>query len=108
MKKEQSSALVHFVSESFELIEAIKDAKEDGKIRLFEWVKLINESGDVFKAVKDLQGVDMADVSENDIQAISRMIMDSIDKEVRFNVKDVANVLRIAKNTYQIISRERD
>ena len=68
MNTSKVQPLIDFVEESFELIQALKDAKEDGKIRLFEWVGIVRESSDVFNAIKELKDIDISQATETDIQ----------------------------------------
>lgn len=100
--------IVKMTVEVVELVEQIKDAKEDGKIKLLEWIPLIKESADVIKASLDIEANDFDELNESDIQTLASLVMDSIDKDVAFVREDVVNVLRIAQNVSQMIARDRE
>ena len=107
MKNSEVQPLIDFVQESFELVQSIKDAAEDKKLKLIEGWRIFQEAKDVFDSIKSLQGVEVSKLNENDIQQLSTVVMDSIDKEVQFLREDVASVLRIAQNITEMITRTR-
>jgi hypothetical protein len=97
--------LTNFVEQGFELIHAVKDLKTDRKIR--KWFKLMREGSDVFEAAKELKGVEFHLLTENDISDLSWSIMNNLDRDVKFDIKDCRNVLRIAVNVAQMIDRRK-
>jgi len=103
--KENVEKIAHFVEQGFEFIYAVRDMKTDRKIR--KWFKLIHESSDVFKAAKELKGIDFHLLYENDIADLSWLIMNNLDRDVKFDIKDCRNVLIIAVNVAQMIDRRK-
>lgn len=97
--------LTNFVEQGFELIHAVKDMKTDRKIR--KWFKLMREGSDVFEAAKKRKGVEFHLLTENDIADLSWSIMNNLDRDVKFDIKDCRNVLRIAVNVAQMIERRK-
>jgi|6_EtaG_2_1085325.scaffolds.fasta_scaffold10766_6 hypothetical protein len=98
-------ALTNFVTQGHEAIQEIKKAKsDDGKIKRFEWVGVIRELKDVVKAVKDLKGVNFADTNDSDLMNLSNLIMDCIEKEVKFDRNDVYELLNIARSIVKLTS----
>jgi len=108
MENKGVNALTIFVQEGFELIHEIKESKnDDGKIRLFEWIGIVKESTDVLNAVRDLKGIDLSDATDSDIANLANLIMDSIQREVKFTRNDVIDLLNIAKSVVSITTRKR-
>jgi hypothetical protein len=99
--------IVTMTTEVVELIEQFKEAREDGKIKVLEWLPLIKESVDVIKATSEIEANDFNELTEGDIQVLATVLFDSIDREVKFVREDLVNVLRIAQNTSEIILRQR-
>ena len=100
--------IVKMTTEVVELVEQFKEAREDGKIKVLEWLPLIKESVDVIKATSEIEANDFNELNENDVQALATLVMDSIDRDVKFVREDVVNVLRIAQNVSEVILRDRE
>lgn len=99
--------IVKMAEEVVELVHQFKEAREDGKIKVFEWVPLIKESVDVIKATTEIEANDFDELNENDIQTLSTILFDSIDRDVKFVREDLVNALRIAQNVSEMILRQR-
>jgi len=103
--KKGIDALTNFVVQGHELIEQIKEAKsDDGKIKRFEWVGVIREISDVVNAVKDIRGVDITDTKDSDLMNLSNLVMDCIEKEVKFTRNDVYEMLVIARSITKMVT----
>ena len=97
MNKKQVSVLLQFFTEGVEFFATIKDAKEDGKISIFEWFKIVRESGDVFGALKDLKGFEIESITDSEIEEIVDLILSEIDREVNFTRDQAIWTMNIAK-----------
>lgn len=97
MNKSQVSVLVKFVTEGAELFQAFKDATEDGKIRLFEWINIARESGDVFEALKAFKGFQIESITSEEIEEVTDVIFDQMDGELKFTKEQCIYILTTAK-----------
>jgi hypothetical protein len=99
--------IVKMTAETIDLIEQFKEAKEDGRIKVLEWLPLIKESVDVIKATSEIEANDFNELTESDIQTLATVLFDSIEREVKFVREDLVNVLRIAQNLSEVALRQR-
>ena len=97
MNKKEVSVLVNFVTEGAELFQAFKDATEDGRIRLFEWINIARESGDVFEALKAFKGFQIESISSEEIEEITDIIFDQMEIEPKFTQEQCIYILTTAK-----------
>jgi hypothetical protein len=99
--------IVKMTAETIDLIEQFKEAKEDGRIKVLEWLPLIKESVDVIKATSEIEANDFNELTESDIQTLATVLFDSIEREVKFVREDLVNMLEIARSGAQMIARVR-
>ena len=91
----------------FDLVTAWKKAKEDDKVTFIESIRMIKEVIEFISAVKQVKSVDMLNATDQDIQDLSLIFMNAIDREVKFVREDLVNMLEIARSSAQIIVRVR-
>lgn len=99
--------IVKMTDEFIDLVDAFKEAKEDGKIKVLEWLPLIKESVDVIKATTEIEANDFNELTESEIQTLATLLFDSIDRDVKFVREDLVNIIRVAQNVSELILRER-
>ena len=108
MEEEQYYPIVNLVETSLGLKDAFVEAKEDGKIRPWEWFKLVREASDIVKAVRKVEADDIVNINNIEIDVLSYLVMDSINKDVKFTREDVVSVLKIAREFAKMIDRHTD
>ena len=102
----ENSVLV-MTEQVVELAETFNEARDDGKIRLLEWVKLVRETSDVIKAAKEVKANDITELTESEIDIMASLVMSVVERETRVLEEDVADVLRMAQIGYRIAMRHR-
>jgi len=91
MKK--AEIIATFIEQLIELRRLIVEAKEDNHIRLMELAKLASQMKHVFKAVKQLQGVRLYDLTDAEIEHLVALVMVNVKREVKFSQKDAVHAL---------------
>ena len=108
MEEEQYYPIVNLVEQSLELKDVFVEARENKKISPWEWLKLVREASDIVKAVRKVEADDIVNINDIEIDVLSYLVMNSINKEVKFTREDVVSVLKIAREFAKMIDRHTD
>jgi len=91
MKK--AEIIATFIEQLIELHRLIIESKGDKQIRLGELIQLIKQSSKALKAIKQLQGVHIYDLTDAEIEHLVALVMVNVKREVRFTQKDAVHAL---------------
>ena len=91
MKK--AEIIATFIEQLIELRRLIVEANEDKHLRIGELIQLIKQSSKVLKAIKQLQGVHLYDLTDAEIEHLVALVMVNVKREVRFTQKDAVHAL---------------
>ena len=91
MKK--AEIIATFIEQLIELTKKYKAFRSDGKIGLGEQIQLIRQSSNVFKAIKQLQGAHLYDLTDAEIEHLVALVMVNVKREVKFTQKDAVHAL---------------
>lgn len=110
--------LIKFMNEAFDVVEAIKESKQDnGRIGLFEWVNIGRELADVVKLIPTIKDfpVELKEATPEQIQELANEIYQSISNldtsvmnQIRFVAKeDMVSLLTIIGEITSIVKRHK-
>lgn len=94
MKK--AEIIAAFLEELIELINLIKESREDNHLRIAELIQLTKKISVVMKAAKQLQGIKFHELTPADIEHLVAFVMVNVKREVRFTQKDAIHALSAA------------
>jgi hypothetical protein len=98
MTGEQKKSVAKFLKEGTELFTIIHDSRKDGKIRIREWFKIFNEGSDAFNALKEMTGIEVAKMTDDDIQSVVLTFNGYLHTKPWFNPVIAVEVLKIARS----------
>ena len=108
MNKEQLNSIINFTEELVQLGDVYKEAKEDGRISIWERFKIFNELSDVIQEAKELKADHLSNITEREVDTLSTIIMNSIDREVKFKRWQLVKVIKIAQLMAQLFVDNED
>ena len=99
--------LINSITKIFEFTESYKKAKSDGTVNFGEKVGLTIEAFGILGSFWKIKGINVLEATELDIQELATVIMEFKPKKVNFVHDDVVNILKAAKNIWEVIDRVR-